>query len=344
MTWQIAIAAGATCTTTAAAAALVIPWLKRAGHYDIPTVRSSHRIAVPRGGGLAMLVGAVVGVALLWLLGATGHGPNPSPRLWPLAVVPIAMGALGFVEDARGLGIRARLLGQLAISSAGGSWLIATDHRTLLWVAPAALAIAGYVNITNFMDGINGISGLHGVIAGAAFLLLGVSRHDATLQVTAMLLAASSLAFLPWNAPQARVFLGDCGSYYIGAVVATLAITAIHSAAPLELVLAPAAVYIVDTAWTMWSRYRRGESVRESHRSHVYQRLTDLGFSHVESAAVVTAATGAIVGMAWLSTAEGIGVRVLADTVALLLLLGYVALPAAVRGSRTSHSAIPVSR
>jgi UDP-GlcNAc:undecaprenyl-phosphate GlcNAc-1-phosphate transferase len=328
MTWQIALTAIAALVATAAAPVVLLPWLKRRGHYDVPGARSSHQVAVPRGGGLALLFGVAVGMLALHLWRAAGHGANPTSRLWPLVGIPFAMGALGFLEDVHELGIRTRLLGQFVLSGAGACWLLASDHRTLLWVVPAGLAIAGYVNAANFMDGVNGISGLHGLVAGVAFLLLGNGLGDTTLQLAAALLAASSLGFLPWNAPRARVFLGDCGSYYIGAAVATLAITAVHAGAPLELAVAPTSVYLVDTAWTLWSRYRRGEALSESHRSHVYQRLTDCGLTHLESAGVVAAATMAVVSLSWFGLVGGFGVRLLCDLLALILLTAYLALPA----------------
>src|SRR5664280_2408863 len=245
-----------------------------------------------------MVSAAIVGVALLCVLQAAGYNARLSGRFWPLVAVPFAMSALGFAEDTRGLGIRTRLLGQLAVAVVGAVWLLATDHRALLWAVPVTLVIAGYVNIANFMDGVNGISGLHGTIAGATYLLLGNGLHDTSLRLAAALLAAASLAFLPWNAPKARIFLGDCGSYFIGAAVSTLAVTAIQSGATFELAVAPAAVYVVDTMWTMGARYRRGEPLQESHRSHVYQRLTDLGLSHLESSGVVAVVTVAVISLA----------------------------------------------
>ena len=337
MTWQVITAACATVIAGAASPMFVIPWLKRGNHYDVPVARSSHRVAVPRGGGLAMVSAAIVGVTILCVLEAAGYNARLSGRFWPLVAIPFAMSALGFAEDTRGLGIRTRLLGQLTVGAVGAVWLLATDHRALLWAALLTLVLAGYVNIANFMDGVNGISGLHGTIAGATFLLIGNGVHDTALQLAAVLLATASLAFLPWNAPKARIFLGDCGSYFIGAAVATLAVTAIQSGATFELAVAPAAVYVVDTMWTMGSRYRRGEPVHESHCSHVYQRLTDFGLSHVQSSGVVATATVVVISLASVSTVGELVPRVLADALAALVLTGYLALPALLRVRRAAQ-------
>ena len=90
----------------------------------------------------------------------------------------------------------------------------------VLLVALCAAWITGFVNAFNFMDGVNGISGAHALIAGAVYACLGWWQHDGFLVPAGAAVAAGALAFLPWNAGQARVFLGDAGSYALGAALA----------------------------------------------------------------------------------------------------------------------------
>ena len=136
------------------------------------------------------------------------------------------------------------------------------------------------MNAFNFMDGVNGISGAHALIAGVVYALLGWWQHDGFLVPAGAAVAAGALAFLPWNAGQARVFLGDAGSYALGAALAVLAAYALVRGVPVEAVLGPLALYLADTAWTLQRRIRAGERWLEPHRTHIYQRWCDAGWSH----------------------------------------------------------------
>jgi UDP-N-acetylmuramyl pentapeptide phosphotransferase/UDP-N-acetylglucosamine-1-phosphate transferase len=91
--------------------------------------------------------------------------------------------------------------------------------------------------------------------------------------------------------PRARVFLGDVGSYRRGAALAVLAACAVLDGIPVEAALAPLALYLTDTAWTLQRRIRAGERWFEAHRSHTYQQLCDLGWSHQRVAAVTAGTT-----------------------------------------------------
>jgi UDP-N-acetylmuramyl pentapeptide phosphotransferase/UDP-N-acetylglucosamine-1-phosphate transferase len=116
-------------------------------------------------------------------------------------------------------------------------------------------------------------------------------RHDEFLVPAGAAVAASALAFLPWNAGQARVFLGDAGSYALGAALAVLAAYALVRRVPPEAVLGPLVLYLGDTAWTLQRRIRAGERWLEPHRTHVYQRWCDAGWSHQRVTLTAAAAT-----------------------------------------------------
>lgn len=315
---------------------LLIPWLRHTNRYDVPTSRSSHQVPTPRGGGLALIAAAVVGAASVGMLHSTSHHSADLDVFWPLISLSIAMALLGLLEDFRGLGIRLRLVSQAGIAALAAWWLLADLTHDLSWLLVASFAILVYVNVANFMDGINGISGLHGAISGATYLAFGYHVHNDSIEVGAAILLAASAAFLPWNAPRALLFLGDCGSYFIGAAVAGLAISVVLSGGTVELAVAPASVYLADAMWTIACRTRRGETVYESHRSHVYQRLTDLELSHMTSAALVSTATVVVVVLAALGSSGGNGLRSLADVTSGLVLLAYLALPRSVRSLRGS--------
>ena len=120
----------------------------------------------------------------------------------------------------------------------------------------AAAWITGLVNVFNFMDGVNGISGVHSLIAGVAYACYAEWGQHPFLLAASLAVAISALLFLPWNAGRARVFLGDAGSYSLGAALAVLAADAVLHGVPVEAVLGPLALYLADTAWTLQRRIR----------------------------------------------------------------------------------------
>lgn len=257
------------------------------GVLDVPNKRSSHARPVIRGAGLAPLLAIVVGYAIL-LLG--------SPEAAELIVffivlgVSLAAGMLGWIEDVRGVPVVARAGLQLAIGlagafavtiSVGGSWWLAILY---------AVGIAGYINVANFMDGVNGISGLHGLVVGVTYAVAGTMSGMPWLSTAGWILALAFVGFLPWNL-RGGIFLGDVGSYLLGGGVAIVAIAAITHGVAAAVIIAPLVVYLVDTGATLGRRIVRGQRWFEAHRSHVYQRLTDSGFSHVQVALIVTVAS-----------------------------------------------------
>lgn len=322
---QILLAAGASTVISSALLAVVIPWLRSTNRYDLPGERSSHSVPVPRGGGLA-LAGALVGGGLI-AQAADGSASEATARLWPLLVLALAMAALGLAEDFAGLRIRSRLLVQSAIAATGAVWLVAANDGMALWALPIAMVVVLYVNVANFMDGVNGISGLHGVVVGATYLVVGNHLANPGVSVGAVILLGCSLGFLPWNAPKARVFLGDSGSYLIGAMVSALAASAFISGASPEMTVAPASVYLADVGWTLASRYRRGESLLEAHRSHVYQRLAEARGSHLFSASAVALATVFVIALAAIGASAQLWSRVGFDVAAIIVLIVYLLSP-----------------
>jgi UDP-N-acetylmuramyl pentapeptide phosphotransferase/UDP-N-acetylglucosamine-1-phosphate transferase len=304
---------------TTAALPVVVRLLRRAAVLDEPGIRSSHAVPTPRGGGIAVVLGALIGVAVIH------HG------VWlPLTVAMLAFGGIGLVDDLRGSSVRLRLVLQFGTSAVVGTLLV-VNTPGLTWHfaagAVAAVWVMGFVNVFNFMDGINGISGAHALLGGAAFCGLGVWAGDPSLRVAGATLAVGGLAFLPWNALHAKVFLGDVGSYALGAGLAVSAAYAVTRGVPLEAALGPLALYLADTAWTLLRRIRAGEALLQPHRTHVYQRLCDVGWSH-QRVTLVTIGVGLIVsGLGAASLTDHWQLRVVADALAVTVLAIYLAAP-----------------
>jgi UDP-GlcNAc:undecaprenyl-phosphate/decaprenyl-phosphate GlcNAc-1-phosphate transferase len=305
---------------TAAEPAL-IPLLRRAA-VDVPNGRSSHVVPTPRGGGAPVAAGLVL-VALLVMPGAVAT---------TFAVSVAVFAAIGFADDLAGLTARRRLLLQGLAGLAVAAVLVTRLHLPAGVLIAAAVVFAvwiiAFVNAFNFMDGVNGISGAHALIGGAAYAVLGWVRPDPFLALAGTAVAAGALAFLPWNAGRARVFLGDAGSYGLGAALAVLAAYAVIRHLPLEAALAPLSLYLADTAWTLQRRIRAGERVFEAHRTHTYQQLCDVGWSHQRVTLVTAAATAVLCVLGAASLTGHPALRACADLVALALLGAYLRAPA----------------
>ena len=299
-----------------------IALLRRLTVLDVPGERSSHSVPTPRGGGAPIALGLLAAAAV-----APGAG---DPRLAFAAAVGF-FGLLGLVDDLRGLSA----LSRLALAAAGATG-VATLLVLRLSLPPLALAVAaamaavwlvGFVNAFNFMDGVNGISAAHALIGGVAYACLAAWRQDGFGAAVGLALAAGACAFLPWNAGRARVFLGDVGSYSIGAALAVLAVRLIIDGVPAEAVGGPVALYLADVAWTLQRRVRGGERWLEAHRTHVYQRWCDAGWSHQEVTLLTSALTVLLCLLGVVGMLGGGPVRAAADLAGLGVLAVYLGSP-----------------
>jgi UDP-GlcNAc:undecaprenyl-phosphate/decaprenyl-phosphate GlcNAc-1-phosphate transferase len=314
---------------------LMIALLRRLAVIDVPGGRSSHSVPTPRGGGAPIAVGLLVAVTLLVTWGLKPAADHHEALAF-LAAVGF-FGVVGMLDDLRGLSAALRLALQAAGSAAVAALLVAGLSLSFPARAMAALAIAvwlaGFVNAFNFMDGVNGISGAHALVAGVVYACLGEWRQDNLMITGGLATAVAACAFLPWNAVRARVFLGDVGSYALGAALAVLATCAILQGVPLEAAAGPVALYLADTAWTLQGRIRRGERWLQAHRTHVYQRWCDAGLSHQEVTVLTTGATVALCLLSMASVLPTTPVRLTADLAGVALLAAYLGSPKALAGT-----------
>lgn len=241
-------------------------------------------------------------------------------------------GVLGLVEDIRGVPVVVRGSVQLLIGIVTATSLCALFDQPWWTVPLGALMIAAYVNIANFMDGLNGVSGLHGFLAGAVYGWIGISVNLPWLSILGFVVAGAFAAFLPWNLSRPGLFLGDVGSYLLGAGLASLAVASMFAGIPVVTALSPLAIYLADTLFTLGRRAFRGEPILRPHRTHAYQRLTDTGLSHVQASLLVTAFSAATSIIGTLVLIVGLD-PVLAATFVILVMFSYLFIPW-LRGSR----------
>jgi UDP-N-acetylmuramyl pentapeptide phosphotransferase/UDP-N-acetylglucosamine-1-phosphate transferase len=289
----IGLALTATLVLTAALGAPTRSILNRAGILDHPNQRSSHSTPTLRGGGVACWAACIL-VAIL--IGAFG-GQLPLIGLGAATV----LGAVGFLDDVRSLPPLFRLGAQATIGFATG--LIFGG----IWSAVLGLiAFPIVVNAVNFMDGINGISSLTLAGWGGALLIGSAGLLPGHMVIPAMVVGAA-LGFLPWNLPRARMFLGDSGSYFFGAMVASVIVSSNSAGSGMFWSVAGGlSLYFVDTCYTLLRRARRREPLLHAHREHLYQRLQNATNWPHSGIAVLMGAGALITGLAWTaSTALG---------------------------------------
>ena len=307
---------------------LFIPFLRRLGVLDIPNERSSHTKVIIRGVGVTIAAGVLLGMSLSVL---TGLVPVDRSVVLILVAVIGCASLLGWIEDFRGLSVRVRAGLQLAIGLLGTAALVWTMEQSYWWVPVGGLFIAAYINVANFMDGVNGISGLHGVAVGVLYAVAGMLSDHIWLTAAGAVTAAAFAAFLPWNLGRGSVFMGDVGSYLLGASVAGIAVAAFLAGVDVEYLLFPIMIYLADTFSTLLLRVSRGERWYAAHRQHVYQRLTDVGLSHLQSAGVVTACT-VLTGTAGLLIAGAAdGVKLTGSLFAVAVVVFYLCSPRILR-------------
>lgn len=307
---------------------VIKPLLARWGVIDIPSDRSSHDRPVIRGMGLA--VAEAIGVMYTLALALGVVEVDRSVSLIVL-VMMVASAALGWLEDYRGASVGTRLGVQLLIGALGTGALIVSLGIAVWWWPVGVIATVAYINIANFMDGINGISGMHGTVVGLFYAWAGAANDMTWMMCAGLVVAGAFAGFLPWNLSRGTVFLGDVGSYVLGGSLVAIAIGAFLSGVYVEYLLPPLLIYLADTTVTLVKRVQRGEIWYKPHREHVYQRLTDVGLSHVQSSLVVTLATVLVSLISlWGLRADGAG-SVLAGLATAAVVVLYLCLPRILR-------------
>jgi UDP-N-acetylmuramyl pentapeptide phosphotransferase/UDP-N-acetylglucosamine-1-phosphate transferase len=247
---------------------------------DVPNDRSSHTRPTPRGGGIVIVSGFVVGLAV-WL--QTGGALSPRALGWLVGALIVA--TVGFVDDLQPLPALPRLTIQLLAAGLLTVAGVQDREMPLLLALPLAFVyITVFTNVYNFMDGIDGLAASQAIVAGAALAIAGNLINNPLVAIGGGLLAAASAGFLLYNLPPARLFMGDVSSTFLGFSFAGLCLLGNIGVGggrlPLEfgaIVLAP---FLFDSLVTLARRILRGERWYAAHRSHFYQRLVQHGLSH----------------------------------------------------------------
>jgi UDP-N-acetylmuramyl pentapeptide phosphotransferase/UDP-N-acetylglucosamine-1-phosphate transferase len=254
------------------ATAALLAWLLRDGRalpLDHPNERSLHARPVPRVGGVAIFAAAVPALLLQW-----------SPLATLLAA---ALAALSFLDDRSHLPIALRFGAHAAAAAA--FVLVALDGLPLAAVPVLVLAVMWMTNLYNFMDGSDGLAGGMALFGFGTYAVGAWLGGDPTLAAACATLAACAAAFLAFNFPPARVFMGDAGSVPYGFLAGAIGLAGWHAGLwPLWFPVLAFSPFVVDASVTLARRMLRGEKFWRPHRTHYYQRLVQLGWGHRRTA------------------------------------------------------------
>jgi UDP-N-acetylmuramyl pentapeptide phosphotransferase/UDP-N-acetylglucosamine-1-phosphate transferase len=270
---------------------LIRPWLQRYALAQ-PNARSSHKIPTPQGGGIAVVAATmVVAYGAFFFFAPGGSGLAPSPIF---LVAVIVMAGIGVTADLRPISVAPRLLLQI-LTVAAVIYALPADLRLVpalpWWVERILMVLSGvwFVNLVNFMDGLDWITAAEVIPITTALAVVGLcGMLPPSAIFISLALCGAMIGFAYFNRPVAKLFLGDVGSLPIGLLLGWLLVLLAGNGGRAAALLLPL-YYLADSTLTLMRRLMKGEAVWQAHRSHFYQRATDRGFTVIAVVARVFA-------------------------------------------------------
>ena len=240
--------------------------------------RSSHTVPTPHGGGIAVSITWFIGLVYLYI------NDQIDPALFYALIIGAVIAVVGLVDDIVELSPKLRMMVFTLVGASGlyiiggldtitfGVFDISNDFITSIF---AMLLILWYINLTNFIDGIDSYLAMKFIFLSlAGMFLFGGADHFGVLGV-------SVLGFLYWNWHKAKIFMGDVGSTLLGYTIAIITIYYANiQASNLWIWVTLYGVFWFDATFTLIRRKLNGEKLSQAHKKHAYQRLTQAGWSH----------------------------------------------------------------
>jgi UDP-GlcNAc:undecaprenyl-phosphate/decaprenyl-phosphate GlcNAc-1-phosphate transferase len=278
------------------------------GYVDQPGERKIHNRPMVRLGGVAIFLGFIVAVSLVWSLGAFGT-PAPEKKM---EILGLLIGALlfffiGLADDLFSLSPSVRLFLQIVVASLAWYWGVKIDFISLPFIgiidlgwfgAPLTIVwLVGMANAINWIDGVDGlaagVSGISAVVMLIVTLFVG-REGGAGAALIAASLAGAALGFLRYNFNPAQIFMGDGGSYFMGFTLAGLGTIGLVKSLAVTAILLPyliLAVPIVDMTFVILSRISQGRSPFLADKRHLHHRLLNAGISQKSTVLFIYALT-----------------------------------------------------
>jgi UDP-GlcNAc:undecaprenyl-phosphate/decaprenyl-phosphate GlcNAc-1-phosphate transferase len=285
--WGFVVAAGVVLVLTPLVARLA----PRIGGVDDSVDRPRvHKAPVPRIGGLAIVAGILVPVAVF---------VRPTGPYLGIMIGTVLVAALGLVDDIRGVRPRTKLLGVVLVALIPVVGFDVTFDRVTLplvgdhglgWIAfpLTILWIAAITNLVNLIDGMDSLAAGIVAIAAFSFAVLAASFDRMTAAAFAAIVVGATLAFLRHNYHPAKIFMGDTGALALGFLLGTLAVQGVLKTAATIALAAPLlvlAVPILDTSFVVLKRLKYRRPPWGADHNHFYHRFMRIGFSQRRTAA-----------------------------------------------------------
>ncbi len=263
---------------------------------DVPNHRSSHNEITPRGGGLAIVIAWYIGITILYLSGLI-----ESP-LYFAFISGALLAIVSLIDDIVNLPPIVRLSVQVA-SSIGAlyflqgmepiSFCFFSLNSKFLVLPIGIIGIVWFINLYNFLDGIDGYASVEAIFLGIAFYFF-------TQNLLLVLLILAVLGFLFWNWPKAKIFMGDVGSTQLGFILAVFAIY-FHNTGSMNIALwlILTSPFWFDASYTLFRRWRKKEPLSQAHKKHAYQRIVQAGYSHKQVLFWLTGLNFGFLFVAW---------------------------------------------
>jgi UDP-GlcNAc:undecaprenyl-phosphate/decaprenyl-phosphate GlcNAc-1-phosphate transferase len=272
---------------------LVIRLASRLGAIDEPNKRKVHQTAMPRMGGLAIFLAFMI----CMLVGVNVTGPYMG-----IAIGGIIVFIVGLFDDIYQLSARIKLAGQVVATAVAIYFGVVInfvsnpfDGMMSLGYLSIPLTLLWIVGITNAINLIDGLDGLAAGVAGIAGFTMGIVALMQGQPVTALvsfILVASILGFLPFNFHPARTFMGDCGSNFLGFVLASLAVTGVAKSTAVISLIIPIVILgipIFDTFFAIFRRLYKKTPIFMPDKDHLHHRLMKMGYSHQTTVLIIYA-------------------------------------------------------
>lgn len=273
------------------------------GYVDQPNVRSSHYVSTARGGGIVF--------SALWLimLGVCGYYKIIPGKIVAIFLPCILLALIGFRDDIKSVSAKKRLVVQ-TIACGISFYFLNLKVEPLLgitlpyWVFVGVMVIAvlWMTNLMNFMDGTDGLAGTQAVFILGTYGFIFCQPHIAgySLAILCFGACATLLGFLTWNWPTANIFMGDSGSGFLGFMIAIMAIVA-HKfyKIPYEIFFILSSLFWFDATVTLIRRILHKDKWTQAHCLHSYQRLTHVGWTHLQILMGATLINALMIYLAW---------------------------------------------
>ena len=304
-----------TLVVAALLTALIVPLVRRVGLrlglVDPPDPRKPHTLPMVRLGGIGIVAGFSLALAVTWAAGGFADLPPEKDQLiWTTLAGSLCYFVIGLADDLLALPPLPRLAGQLLVAVAvwlegvrigsielpfgldGGSPSLTLPP--LLSLLATVIWLVGITNAINWLDGLDGLAAGVSGIAAVGLLSVSFSLNQPAAGLLAAALAGACLGFLRHNFNPARIFMGDGGSYFLGFALAAISIvgpakglTSVSLLLPLLILSLP----LADMSAVIMGRLSEGRSPFYPDRRHLHHRLLRAGFSHRRTVVLIYAFT-----------------------------------------------------